>query len=176
MERHMRAYQFIAFTAVILIIPATCTAQAKPPAKMQTSRVPSIEGAYELISRTMPDGRIQKPPDLMGLVTYTKNRRNMNMYWKDSLGRHSSYSMASTYRLTKTEYIETVLFSILNDQVSGNEIKYDLAGKTSTATVKIEGGRIVLRLPSDAPSVIFEGETMTASAAGMFTDRWQKVK
>ena len=31
-----------------------------------------------------------------------------------------------TYKLTPTEYSETVLFSILNDQIGGKDVVYDL--------------------------------------------------
>ena len=66
------------------------------------------------------------------------------MIWKDARGKFFSYSLVSTYKLTPTEYSETILFSILNDQISGKDIVYDLSGKTQSVPINVEGGRIQL--------------------------------
>src|SRR2546423_4340237 len=78
------------------------------------AQTPSIEGTYQLISRTLPDGTVLKPPDIMGLCTYTKSHRNFNFVQKDAAGKFLSGSRVSTYKLTATEYSETLLFSIVN--------------------------------------------------------------
>jgi hypothetical protein len=98
-------------TLVILTIGALCCAgeQAAPRA----SSAPTIEGTYALVSRKLPDGTMQRAPEIMGLLTYTKSHRNFNVIWKDATGKIFSYSLASTYKLTPTEYSETILFSIL---------------------------------------------------------------
>ena len=83
---------------------------------------PSIEGTYQLVSRTLPNGTVLKPPNIMGLFTYTKTHRNFNIVIKDAMGKFYSYSLVSTYTLTPTEYSETRLFSILNDQPGGKDI------------------------------------------------------
>jgi hypothetical protein len=41
---------------------------------------PSVEGTYRLVSRTLPDGKVQSPPDVIGLMTYTKGYRNFNIF------------------------------------------------------------------------------------------------
>jgi len=76
------------------------------------AQTPSIEGTYQLVSRKLPDGTVLKPPDIMGLFTYTKTHRNFNIVIKDAMGKFYSYSLVSTYKLTPTEYSETRLFSI----------------------------------------------------------------
>ena len=53
----------------------------------------------------------------------------------------------STYTLTATEYSETRLFSIFNDQIGGKDIVYDLAGKTQSVPVKMDGGCLQFNLP-----------------------------
>src|SRR5712691_11083075 len=72
-----------------------------------SAQTPSIEGTYQLISRKLPDGTVLKPPDIMGLLTYTKTHRNFNIVIKDATGKFYSYSLVSTYTLTPTEYSET---------------------------------------------------------------------
>ena len=81
----------------------------------------------------------------------------------------------STYKLTPTEYSETILFSILHDQIGGKEISYDLSGPTRSVPVNVEGGRLQFKLPFDPPAVVFEGDKMTATAEGRFIDVWEKV-
>ena len=135
---------------------------------------PSIEGTYQLVSRTLPNGTVLKPPDIMGLFTYTKTHRNFNIVIKDATGKFYSYSLVSTYKLTPTEYSETRLFSILNDQPGGKDIVYDLSGKTQSVPVKMEGGRIEFKPPFDPPAFVFDGNQLTATLGGR-VDVWEKV-
>ena len=151
-------------TVLVLCSAASTAAQA-----------PNIEGTYQLVSRKLPDGTTHAPPDIMGLLTYTKSHRNFNIIWKDAQSKLFSYSLVSTYKLTPTEYSETILFSILNDQIGGKDIVYDLSGKTQSVPVKGEGGRLQFKLPFDPPAVVFEGGKMTATAEGRFVDVWEKV-
>jgi hypothetical protein len=140
------------------------------------AQAPSIEGTYQLVSRKLPDGTVQRPPNIMGALTYTKTHRNFNVIWKDAQGKFFSYSLVSTYKLTPTEYSETILFSILNDQISGKEVVYNLSRPTQSVPVTVEGNRTQFKLPFDPPSVVFEGDKMTATAEGQFVDVWEKVQ
>jgi hypothetical protein len=150
---------------VALMIGARCFAGEQP----------TIEGTYKLSSRKLPDGTRQKPPEIMGLLTYTKIHRNFNIVWKDAAGKFFSYSLAAAYKLTPTEYSETLLFSILHDQIGGKDSVYDLSGKTQSVPMNAEGGRLQFKLPFDPPSMVFEGDKMTATAEGRFIDVWEKV-
>ena len=47
----------------------------KPPA----ASAPSIAGTYRLVSRQLPDGTMLRPPEVMGLFTYTRTHRHFNM-------------------------------------------------------------------------------------------------
>jgi hypothetical protein len=141
-----------------------------------SAQAQSIEGTYQLMSRKLPDGTMLKPPDIMGLFTYTKTHRNFNIVLKDATGKFASFSVVSTYKLTATEYSETLLFSIRNDQIGGKEIVYDLSGKTQSVPVKMEGGRIQFKPPFDQPSLVFEGNKITATFEGSFVDFWEKVQ
>jgi hypothetical protein len=128
-----------------------------------SAQSPSIEGTYQLVSRTLPNGTVLKPPDIMGLLTYTKTHRNFNIVIKDATGKFYSYSLVSTYKLTPAEFSETRLFSILNDQPGGKDIVYDLSGKTQSVPVTMEGGRLQFKPPFDPPALVFEGNKMTAT-------------
>jgi hypothetical protein len=140
-----------------------------------SAQTPSIEGTYQLVSRTLPNGTVLKPPDIMGLWTHTKSHRSFNLVLKDATGKFSSRSAVSTYKLTATEYSETLLFSIVNDQIGGKDIVYDLSGKTQSVPVKMEGGRIEFKSPFTPPTLVFEGNKITATAEGSFVDVWEKV-
>jgi len=168
MKRYYFPRQFWALSGalvgMVLLFALSASAQA-----------PSIEGTYKLISRKLPDGTMLRPPDIMGLFTYTKTHRNFNIVQKDATGKFRSFSVVSTYKLTATEYSETLLFSILNDQIGGKEIVYDLSGKTQSVPVKMEGGRIQFKPPFDPPSLVFEGNKITATLEGR-VDVWEKVQ
>jgi hypothetical protein len=62
----------------------------------QASLAPSIEGTYQLISRKLSDGTVLRPPDIMGLNTFTKSHRNFNFVQKDATGKFASFSFVST--------------------------------------------------------------------------------
>jgi hypothetical protein len=141
-----------------------------------SAQAPSIEGTYQLISRKLPDGTMLSPPALIiGLWTYTKSHRNLNIVLKDATGKFTSRSLVSTYKLTATEYSETLLFTIRTDQIGGKDIVYDLSGETRSVPVTVEGGRIRFQLPFEAPSVVFEGNKITATGSGG-VDVWEKVQ
>src|SRR5215472_15967631 len=124
-----------------------------------SAQTPSIEGTYQLVLRKLPDGTMLKPPDIMGLCTFTKSHRNFNFVLKDATGKFFSFSVVSTYTLTATEYSETLLFSIRTDQIGGKAIIYDLSGQTRSTPVTVEGGRIQFKHPFDPRSFVFEGNT-----------------
>ena len=156
-------------------LSASLVGMALLVASVAAAQAPSIEGTYQLLSRKLPDGTMLKPPDIMGLFTFTKSHRNFNIVLKNATGKFNSYSLVSTYKLTATEYSETLLFSILNDQIGGKDIVYDLSGKTQSVPVKIESGRIQFKPPFDPPSLVFEGNKITATLDGRFVDVWEKV-
>jgi hypothetical protein len=170
----MKGKLFTGSIAVILI--AVITALSFAGEESDNSEVLNIEGTYQLISRKLPDGTMQKAPDVMGLLTYTKKHRNFNVIWKDASGKFFSYSLVSTYKLTSTEYTETVLFSIMNDEIGGKKINYDLTGQTRTAPVTIKDGRIEFKMPFDPATLVFDENWITAKAENMFTDYWEKVQ
>ncbi len=162
----MKRYHFPLGVLVVMALLFAISASAQTP---------SIEGTYKLISRKLPDGTMLSPPDIMGLFTYTKTHRSFNIVQKDAAGKFRSFTVVSTYKLTATEYSETLLFSILHDQIGGKEIVYDLSGKTQSVPVKMEGGRIQFKPPFDPPSLVFEGNKITATRDGR-VDVWEKVQ
>jgi hypothetical protein len=161
--------QFSTLSVVLVVLVVGLSAIAA------SAQTPSIEGTYKLLSRKLPDGTMLSPPNIMGLLTYTKSHRNFNIVIKDATGKFYSYSLVSTYKLTATEYSETRLFSILNDQSGGKDIVYDLSEKTESVPVKMEGGRLQFKPPFDPPALVFEGNKMTATLEGGFVDVWEKV-
>ena len=57
-------------------------------------------------------------------------------------------------------------------QAAGN--RCDLAGKTQSVPVKMEGGRIEFKPPFDPPAFVFEGNKLIATLDGR-VDVWEKV-
>ena len=168
MKRYDLPRQCWALPGLLVVIMLLFTLSA-------AAQTPSIEGTYHLVSRTLPNGTVLKPPAIMGLFTYTKTHRNFNIVIKDATGKFYSYSLVSTYTLTPTEYSETRLFSILNDQPGGKDIVYDLSEKTQSVPVTMAGGRLQFKPPFDPPVLVFEGNKMTATLEREFVDVWEKV-
>ena len=140
---------------------------------------PSLEGSYRLASRDLPGGSRQVPPAIDGLITYTKGYRNFNIYWKDASGKLFSVSSVATYDLTPKEYREKSIFFLINDEIGGKGVSYDLSGESGASPVTITGMRVEMQLPLHGePQIAFEGNRVTATgkgAFGTFVDHWERV-
>lgn len=162
----MRAYLALGPLSLILL-----TGAIGPP------KSPSIEGTYRLVSRDLPDGTKQVPPSIVGLITFTKNYRNFNIYGKDAGGKAMSTSSISTYQITNKEYRETSVYYLVNDEIGGKGLSYDLSGSSGASPVAIKGTRIEMKLPLHGePKVVFEGNKLTATGEGAFVDHWERVQ
>ncbi len=128
---------------------------------------PSLEGSYRLASRDLPGGSKQVPPAIDGLITYTKGYRNFNIYWKDASGKLFSVSSVATYDLTPKEYREKSIFFLVNDEIGGKGVSYDLSGESGASPVTITGMRVEMQLPLHGePQIAFEGNRVTATGKG----------
>lgn len=151
------------FTAVALLWGLPVSAQDGP------------DGTYRLVKRQMVGGPTLTPPAVMGLSTYSKGNRNINVFWYTPDGKPVSVSTAATYKLTATEYIETPMFSLFNDPSSGQPPAYSIGGPTRTLPVKRYGRKIEFT-PPDAPTLVFDGDAFTATFEGVLIDYWEKAK
>ena len=160
----------LALASLSLLFLTGAVAPAKPP---------SLEGSYRLASRDLPDGSTQVPPAIDGLITYTKGYRNFNIYWKDASGKLFSVSSVATYELTPKEYREKSIFFLVNDEIGGKGVSYDLSGESGASPVTITGMRVEMQLPLHGePQIAFEGNWVTATgkgAFGTFVDHWERV-
>lgn len=141
---------------------------------------PAIEGTYQLVRRELPDGTVQVPPALKGMATFTKEFRNFSVVWHDKQGRYYSECYVARYTLTDREYTETAEYLIVDDQIGGKGISYDLSAATAGSAVSIDGGRLGFALPrpfeqSLSISVEFEETGFKATGKDRFTDYWEKV-
>ena len=146
-------------------------------ATAQPAIAPSIEGSYRLVSRELADGTKQQPPDVVGLITFSHGYRNFNVYWHDAKGKRFSISYIATYKFTGQEYSEKSVYMMVNDEIGGKGLSYDLSGPSGTSKVTVSGACISFQYPNyGEPAVVFEGKTFTATRPGVFVDHWEKVK
>lgn len=141
---------------------------------------PSITGTYRLIRREFPDGTVQRPPAIMGMMTYTRAYRNFSVVWQDEGGKYYSECYVARFSLTENEYSETSEYLIVDDQISGAGISYDLGNHTATSAVSIADGSVTFDLPQPFErnlhiTVTFDGNSFRADLRDMFVDVWEKV-
>ena len=133
-------------------------------------------GSWQLVKRKLPDGTIQIPPVVGGMSTTTASGVNhKNIFWQTPDGKSASISSIATFKWSDTELSVTSMFSAFDDG-SGKPAVYGAAGETKRVPVKREGGRVSFQLPFDPPFVVIDGDKMTATAEGLFTDYWERVK
>jgi hypothetical protein len=165
----------ISSTYLLLLMIIGVTASVIADSGTTEAGPPSIVGTYKLIVRELPDGTKFTTPNIMGLLTFTEKYRNFNTQWQDESGKHFSYSVVSEYKLSNTEYAETILFSILNDEISGQQVNYGLVGKTKTVPVTMDGSKLKIDLPFDPATIVIDGNRIKAKVLGQFTDYWERV-
>lgn len=141
---------------------------------------PNIEGTYRLVRRELPDGSVQLHPDVRGMMTFTQQYRNFSVLWQDEQGRFYSECYAARYRLTESTYSETSEYLIIDDQIGGKGIRYDLSDATASSQVTVNGGKIAFDLPQQferqlSIHVEFTGEVLVATGKDAFIDYWEKV-
>ena len=134
-----------------------------------------IEGTFRLVKRQLPDGTVQTPPTVAGMWTMVKGHRQLNVFWHTAEGKPASAGAISTYRIGPHEYTETLIYFVIDDG-SGKPVPYNVSGESKSVVVTRDVGRVMFKLPFDPPSVVFEGNKMTATVTGAFTDYWERVK
>lgn len=141
---------------------------------------PSIEGTYKLVKRELPDGSVQQPPVVNGIWSFTKEFRNFSVVWKDDKNLFYSEAYVARYTLTNKEYTETSEYLIVNDQIGGKEISYDLSNNTAKSPVSFDGESIKFDLPQSFEKALFitvefSGDKIKAAGKDLFIDYWEKV-
>jgi hypothetical protein len=139
---------------------------------------PNIEGTYQFVRRELPDGTVQHPPQVKGMLTITKSHRNFSVVWKDEKGKYYSECYVASYQLTDKEYSETQEYLIIDDQIGGKGISYDLSSQTASSPVAVDSVRFALPQPFEKAlsiEVVFDGNKMTGTGKDLFVDFWEKV-
>ena len=77
--------------------------------------------------------------------------------------------------MSATDYTETLLFTAFDDR-SGKAPVYNLTGGTESAPLARQGSRVAFKLPFGEPSVVLEGDKLTATVEGEFVDYWERVR
>ena len=133
-----------------------------------------FEGAWKLTARKLPNGTTLTPPAVQGAIMCQSGMWTRVVFWQTPQGKPASFSAVSTYKFGPAEYTETLLFSA-SDDGSGKPPTYSQTPQTKSTPITHEGGRVAFRLPFDPPSVVIEGDKMTATAENLFIDYWERV-
>jgi hypothetical protein len=146
----------------------------RPP---QVEKEPSIEGTYRIRERIRPDGSIQRPPDILGIHTFTKDLRNFNVRWIEETDIGPKYfqvAVTGTYTLTREAYTELGLY-YMNNNIKQEGPDYQSPGMPGRSPVNINAdGSIEIQFPFEQPLYIFgaDGYRVESLLGNFF---WNKV-
>jgi hypothetical protein len=131
-----------------------------------------FEGAWKLTMRKLPNGTTLMPPAVQGAIIGQAGLWTRVVFWHTPDGKPASFSAASTYKMSPAEYRNAPVQRLRRQ--SGKPPVWPTP--TKSTPVAREGGRIAFKLPFDPPSVVIEGDKMTATAENMFVDYWERVR
>ena len=139
-----------------------------------TAQAQEIEGTWKLVMRKLQDGTTQTPPAVQGAATWHSGLRSLIVdgYFPD--GKLWCLSLISSYKISATEWTETLLLSA-DDDGSGKPV-YGLTGGSKTSPVTHEGSRISFKPGFEPVTYAFEGDKWTATLEGAFVDYWERVR
>lgn len=138
-----------------------------------SSAGPNIEGTYMLEYRELADGKKLVAPEIVGMLSFSKNVRNFNLYWMSS-GKQSSISMVAKYTLSDKEYTEDCMYYAQN--MDGKGIAYETTATHGVSPVTMKDGAIGFTPALHGePILSITKSGMTATRAGAFTDHWKKM-
>ena len=170
----MQSYTWSSKAAVLiaaLLLPLFCS----------LAHAQELEGTWKLVMRKLPGGTTQVPPAVQGAAAWHSGLRSLVVSWHTPEGKPALASGIFTYKMSGTEYTETLLVFALDDG-SGKPPTYNLMGGTKTVPITRDGPRIACKPPFDPPSFVFEGDKFTATlekAMGPlppFVDYWERVR
>lgn len=135
-----------------------------------------VLGSYQLVRRDLPDGTVLTPPAIVGFMTYTGKYRNFHLYQPGAADTRSSVSMLATYSIAGNEYSETALYEVLNNLPERSGLAYNVPGATFTTPILRRGQMIEFRDGEAGPILTIGRDSMVATLAGTFVDRWVRVE
>ena len=134
---------------------------------------PNIEGTYMLEYRETSDGKKIMAPEIVGMLSFSKNVRNFNVYWMSG-GKPSSISMVAKYTLSDKEYTEDCMYYAQN--MDGKGITYETTATHGVSPVTMKDGAIGFTPALHGePMLSITKSGMTATRTGVFTDHWKKM-
>ena len=138
-----------------------------------SSAGPNIEGTYMLEYRELADGKKLVAPEIVGMLSFSKNVRNFNVYWMSG-GKPSSISMVAKYTLSDKEYTEDCMYYAQN--MDGKGIAYETTATHGVSPVTMKDGAIGFTPALHGePMLSITKSGMTATRTGVFTDHWKKM-
>jgi hypothetical protein len=133
-----------------------------------------LEGTWKLVMRKLPDGATQVPPAVEGAATWHNGLHNIVVFGRTPEGKPFSFSLISNYKISSTEWTETLLVSVRNP-VGDKPSVYNTTMETKTVPLTGEGQRIAFDGPFEAASFVFDGDKMTATLKN-WVDTWERVR
>jgi len=172
----MRNRLIAGITAIVIAMGAMTVAGVADDEQAAMSG-PSLEGTYKLVKRELPDGTVQTPPAVVGMMSLAHGYRNFNVAWKGPKGEDVSIGVISKYSFNGQEYSETNIFYMQNNLPGAAGAKYDFGTESAGSPVQKTDAGYSWKMPlHDEPMVTFTKTGMTATKAGAFTDYWEKVE
>lgn len=159
-----------ALPAALLALGALAGCASRGP----SASVPRLEGSYVLAWRELPDGRIARPPEVLGAMDVSPTHRNLNVSWMQD-GRRHAVGLVAAWQERDGVLTETSVYRMAD--LPGKGLAYRTEPVTGSAPVRREPGVLRVQLPLDGePELEVRADGLTSRKPGAFVDHWRRTR
>lgn len=171
----MARFYTVGLLAVILLLGQGCGDRL---AEMQTR----LEGTWVLQSRKMADGSVVRPPHIHGAMSWIpvssrKAHVTLNLLENADGDTPQRFNYAaSTYEISTSAITQARYVLIRQGYRSSAKSPISVYPKAKKVKGKITVASDGIEISHDNQAWVFQGDTMTASYNGAWTDTWARVQ
>lgn len=170
----LRGMVVLGMVVLGMVLLAACARRPARSAAPAPGHGLSLEGSYELAWRELPDGRVVRPPEVLGAMDITATRRNLNVSWLKDGERHA-LALVTAWRIEGGRLHETSVYRLTD--FAGQGVAYRTEPVSGSSPVELEPGVLRVQMPLDGePEVEVRADGLTSRKPGAFVDHWRRVR
>jgi len=135
----------------------------------------ALVGSYRLAKRVPIAGGEVVPPEVVGMMTFTRTHRTVILKWNGADAKPVSIAFIATYTLSGGKYCESVVYGA-NGDLGAPGVTYDPPSTSPSCTGAFsDASGLAFDVPGEKLRLRVTREGILATTP-RWTDHWEKVK